>query len=462
MTIMPETPGIDNTIEKRFMAFIKRFGINGLLRGANATKEKGVPAYSVFAFTLGLVFTRNNLYTLLASARSKVSFGKDVVYRFLSRPFVNWEAFVRRLAGRVINEVDRLTSEERRSAWVLDDTPYYRDRSKKVEMLSRCYDHSEHRYYKGFNLLNLGWTDGATFVPSDFRLLASGDDKNLLEGSHVKDDKRTLATKRRNDARTDKPALALAMLKDAKDTAANTRYVLFDSWFSSPKFILSVKNLGYDVVARLKNHENYRYLYDGQCLSLSQIYRSSKKRRGMSRYLLSVNVQVRHNDFGQTLPAKIVFVRDKNNRKKWVAFISTDVSLPEDEIIALYGKRWDIEPFHKIIKSYLRLAKEFQMRSFDALVAHTALVLVRYMFLCLENRENKDERSLGELFFVVCDELEDISFQFAFSLIISVLECSLRDSLHLATARIDLLVQHFIAALPAFITERLCFALCES
>jgi len=31
-------------------------------------------------------------------------------------------------------------------------------------------------------------------------------------------------------------------------------------------------------------------------------------------------------------------------------------------------------------------------------------------------------RSLGELFLAVCDELEDISFQYAFSLILSILE----------------------------------------
>jgi len=462
MTIMPETQGIDNTIEKRFLVFNKRFGVNGILRSVNATKEKGVPAYSVFTFMLGLVFTQKNLYSLLASAKSNVSFHKDVVYRFLSRSFIRWEALVRKLSCEVVGEVVKLTSKERKSALILDDTPYYRNRSKKAELLSRCYDHSKGRYYKGYNLLNLGWSDGQTFMPVDFRLLASGDDNNLLEGLHVKEDRRTLATKRRDDARTDKPALALKMLEAVKGTAAQVKYVLFDSWFSSPKFVLSVKNLGYDVVARLKNHENYRYLLSGARLSLSRIYKSGKKRRGMSRYLLSVIVQVRHNDFDVTVPAKIVFIRDKNNRKKWIALISTDVSLSEDEIVALYGKRWDIETFHKIIKSYLGLAKEFQMRSFDALAAHTALVMVRYIFLSLENRENKDERSLGELFLAVCDELDDISFQYAFGLIITVLDLCLRDYLHLAAGRIDSFVQQFITALPGYIKDRLCFGVCES
>jgi hypothetical protein len=238
-------------------------------------------------------------------------------------------------------------------------------------------------------MLNLGWSDGQTFMPVDFRLLASGSDENLLEGSHVKEDKRTLATKRRTDARSSKPTLALQMLKAAKGTPAQTKHVLFDSWFASPSFMLSVKGLVYDVVARLKNHENFRYLYNGEKLSISRIYKMNKKRRGKSRYLLSVTVEIRHDDFEERVPAKIVFVRERSKRKKWIALLSTDLSLSENEVIELYGKRWDIEPFHKVLKSTLRLTKEFQLRSFDAITAHTAIVLSRYIFLSLETERTR-------------------------------------------------------------------------
>jgi hypothetical protein len=40
------------------------------------------------------------------------------------------------------------------------------------------------------------------------------------------------------------------------------------------------------------------------------------------------------------------------------------------QIVTLYGRRWDIEVFFKMAKSFLKLAKEIQSRSFDALVAH--------------------------------------------------------------------------------------------
>jgi hypothetical protein len=418
-------------------------------------KEKDISAELLFTILLGLVFTLKNLYETMTTSREKPLFSKNTIYRFLFYANLNWELFIQRLSLSVIPEISKLTTEKRKTALILDDTPYWRNRSKKVEMLSRCYDHSENKYYKGFTMLNLGWSDGQTFVPVGFRMLASGNDKNLLEGSHIKEDNRTIATRRRKDARTEKPALALQMLKDTKGTAAQTQYVLFDSWFASPSFILSVKNLGYDVVARLKNHKNYRYLYNGEKLSLNQIYNANKKRRGKSRYLLSVTVEVRHEDFEKTTPAKIVFVRDRSNRKKWIALISTDITLSEDQIIALYGKRWDIEPFHKVLKSTLRLTKEFQLRSFDAIVAHTAIVLTRYIFLSLENRENKDNRSIGGLFLLICDELDDISFQYAFELLLSVLEHCLSDYTNFDKSLIERLVEHFIDCLPNCFKDRL-------
>jgi len=423
MTIMPEELRIDNAIEEKFRHFMKRFGINGMLRKAGAAKSKGVCAYLIFTFLIGLVFTRRNLYKTMAFSRDAPSFSKNAAYRYLSNPHVNWEAFICGLSDAVIPEIDKLTS--------------------------------ENKYYKGFTLLNLGWSDGQTYVPADYRVLASGSDGNLLEGSHAKEDRRTIATKRRASARMEKPKLALQMLENAKGTPRQAKHVLFDSWFSSPSFLLSVKSLGYDSVARLKNHENFRYAYAGGFFSISKIHSMNRKRRGRSRYLLSVDVGIRHADFEETVPAKIVFVRERNIRKKWIALISTDNSLTEDEIIEYYGKRWDIEPFHKTIKNVLMLEKEFQLRSFDAISAHTAIVLTRYIFLALENRKNKDERTLGELFFYICEELSDITFQHAFDLLMSLLQKFMHDNFVINNEDCALLVKQFIDDLPECFKVRL-------
>ena len=44
------------------------------------------------------------------------------------------------------------------------------------------------------------------------------------------------------------------------------------------------------------------------------------------------------------------------------------------------------------------MSKECRSISYDAMTAHTAVVFTRYMMLSIENRESRDERSLGELF----------------------------------------------------------------
>ncbi len=76
----------------------------------------------------------------------------------------------------------------------------------------------------------------------------------------------------------------------------------------------------------------------------------------------------------------------------------------------IYGKRWDIEVFFKMAKQHLKLAKEIQCRDFDALIAHTTIVFMRYMFLAYQCRMETDQRSFGDLFYACCEEVADISF----------------------------------------------------
>ncbi|MNI96702.1 hypothetical protein D3C73_1552130 [compost metagenome] len=53
------------------------------------------------------------------------------------------------------------------------------------------------------------------------------------------------------------------------------------------------------------------------------------------------------------LPVKLVFVRNRNKKREWLAILSTDVTLDAAEIVRIYGMRWSIETFFKVTKSYL-------------------------------------------------------------------------------------------------------------
>jgi len=102
-------------------------------------------------------------------------------------------------------------------------------------------------------------------------------------------------------------------------------------------------------------------------------------------------VSIGEDDKGIPVPAKIVFVRDRRT-KKWLALLSADTSLGSEEIVTAYKRRWDIEVFFKMAKSFLNLAKECQGRSYDALVAHATVVCCRYIMLAVAKRTNKDPR----------------------------------------------------------------------
>lgn len=78
---------------------------------------------------------------------------------------------------------------------------------------------------------------------------------------------------------------------------------------------------------------------------------------------------------GAVIPAKVVYVQNRNKRKEYLCLISTDATLSEEEIIRIYRKRWDIAVFFKFCKSYLNLSEKCRSMSYDEMTAYTAVVL---------------------------------------------------------------------------------------
>ena len=157
----------------------------------------------------------------------------------------------------------------------------------------------------------------------------------------------------------------------------------------------------------------------------------------------------------ESVPARVIFVRNKNKRKDYLALITTDMTITEDEVIRIYGKRWDIEVFFKVCKSYLRLSKECNSLSYDAMTAHTVVIFTRYMMLSLESRESNDNRSLGELFLYFSDEMSDITWIQAFQMLLQMFRTMLSDNTELSDEKIDELANVFMDALPALLKTKL-------
>jgi hypothetical protein len=136
--------------------------------------------------------------------------------------------------------LEPLTATDREKVLILDTTIYDRSRSSKVELLSKVYDHCAKRFIKGFRMLTLGWSDGATFVPCDHAVLTSTKEKNQIQEITKTMDQRTCGAKRRREAFVKSTELIVPMVKRALRLSIPTKYLLMDSWFGFPAVVLSI------------------------------------------------------------------------------------------------------------------------------------------------------------------------------------------------------------------------------
>ena len=393
----------DKQISKSIKRFFTRFHVYSALKASNAYKKKGVPVMEIFQYLFLLIFSNRSMYMNLITGRNTPDFAKDTVYRFMKMIQINWIRFTTILSARIIRDaIFPLDSEERANVFIIDDSMFERNRSKKAELLAKVYDHANHKYLFGFRMLTLGWSDGSSFLPVNSILLSTENRKNRInEATEV--DKRTVGYKRRKLSLEKGTQAMLTLLDAAKKAAIPAKYVLFDSWFSSPRTLHAVKSMGYDVIGMVKKTPKMFFRYNGEDMPLTSIYNKNKKRRGRSRYLLSVMIDVVKD--GEIIPAKVVYVRNS--------------------------------------------------LSYDAMTAHTAVVFTRYMMLSLESRESNDNRSLGELFLYFSDEMSDITWIQAFQMLFQMFRRMLSDNTELSDEKIAELADAFMNTLPVMLKTQL-------
>lgn len=389
-------------LQNRISSFMKNFKVGTLLHGTGIRKLRGVSPLTLFTVIFSLPFEGVNFSQGIVRNQN-LGFKKDAAYDFLKNPKHNWRKFMLTLVAIVVRFFDALTSKEREKVLIFDDSTYDRSRSKVVELLAWIYDHNSGRNLKGFKLLTLGWSDGNSFLPLDFVLCSSTKEDKRLQGITKELDKRSCGYKRRVEAVTKSTDHLVAMVKRAFNFGIRADYVLMDSWFCFPT-ILAALGRHLPVICMAKDVPTILYRYQGKRVRLGRLYSLLRKRPGKAKILTSAVVETKE---GQQV--KIVFVRNRNKKRQWLGIVSTDVTLPDEEIVRIYGKRWDIEVFFKMMKHYLNLERETQLRDYDGMVAHITIAMSRYIFLSFEQRCHDDPRTLGSLFSACCDEVKDLS-----------------------------------------------------
>lgn len=434
---------------------ISALKIPKLLRDANIRKSEGYSAFKVFQFLILLVFEGKNLFRLLDSNVALDLPSKDTYYRFLNQSSFAWRRFLLSLSAQVIRGFGRLTSKSRVNAFIIDDSLYSRSRSKKVELLARVHDHTTGKMVKGFSMLTLGWSDGYSFVPVDFDMLSSANDNNRLSEMDSSIDKRTHGYKRRKDALLKRPQSINKMIARALDAGISADYVLMDSWFTNEPMITNMLSLGLDTIGMIKDMKQ-KYELNGLWLSLKEL-RAKLKPSDFNDVIGELTVKTKSG-----IPVKLVFIKNRNKRKEWLAILSTDLDISAAETVRIYAMRWDIEVFFKATKSLLKLAKEFQGRSYDMVICHTTIVFTRFIILQWIHREHNDHRTIGGLFFAYCDEVRQIDFVDALKSLMDLLEEVKANVSKKVKALISCLLDNWIQSQPSHIKLLLGLLVCES
>ena len=408
MNIVPHHHHSCEAASSKIQQFFTEFHVSQILRSCNAYKLRGFAVMAIFLVAFEAAFQRRSFYQRKKDAPESIPFERDTFYRFLNSCAIHWRKFTLLLGTAIIQKaIAPLTSGARRNVLIIDDSLFSRNRSKKVELLARVYDHVSGTYMKGFRMLTLGWSDGNTFLPLSHCLLSSASKQQQLRGASEDVDPRSNGGKQRKLAQSKAPEVVLTLLQEARKAGVPAQHVLFDSWFCSPASLHQIHELGYDVIARVKKSEKMHFRFQDRMQDVKTIHRGQRKRRGRSAYLLSVEAEAVKN-----------------------------------------GKRWNIEVFFKMCKSYLKLGKETRSISYDALTAHTSIVFARYMMLALEQRRNTDEQSLGELFYLAIDELEDLCYLDALAALLSLLMDCAQEAEILDEEQINQLLDLFVAKLP--------------
>lgn len=387
--------------QNSFSIALKELQIGKLMRKSNISKSCGISAYEIFRFLLLLAFQGKNLFRFLNSKHKEQAVSKNTYYRFLNETSYNWSKFLLLLAVKVTSAFDTLTRTERVKVLILDDSVMKRNRSKAVELLACVYDHVEHKCQKGFTLLTLGWSDGYSFIPTGFNMLSSASKSNRYNEASDKIDHRTNGYKFRKESMMHKTEAAILLIKNALQAGIKADYVLMDTWFTTEPMIKEIRDTGMDVIGMVKQLKQ-RYTYQGKQYKLPELKKF-------------VSFDGARNIFGSLavttkagIPVKIVFVRNRNKKSECLYILSTDISLKDSEIVRIYGNRWSIECFFKSSKSFLKLGTEFQSHNYGAMVSHTTIVFTRYIILEWIRRNQNDQKTYGELFFMFCDDIQDM------------------------------------------------------
>ena len=461
-------------------SFMQKFGVMIMLALCGITKncEIGISAYDMFTFLVSQVFCPNSIYRREQMHTLPEGVSTSSVSRFLRNSTFRWETFLLLLATKAVEFIHKDDTSNTKVAFAADDSDFDRKirgrgknskenhnkkgtrshKGSRTEFVTRKYDHARKVKSQGFRMLTLSYTNKLGSIPLGFCLLSSTKEEHIIGDNENKFNKNSWAYKRRELAVSPTTDALNNLLLRALKRIKHVKHLCVDRWFSDPTPIFNLKkSTGLDVITVLK-HNKTKYQFNGHLFTLAQLNRFSRKHFGDKELsAILITVPSKGGKKGQDFQAKVVFVRNKANKKEWIAILSTDLSLSAEDIIEYYTLRWKIETYFWTVKKFLGLTNECHATSYDAITAHTTIVAVRYIMLAMEQRKSEDRRTMGTLFALLEEEQKDQEIGDILGTFCDTMFKAL-ESAHLTEEQLNAFVNTFMSNLPPHIFKYLTYA----
>ena len=76
------------------------------------------------------------------------------------------------------------------------------------------------------------------------------------------------------------------------------------------------------------------------------------------------------------------------------------------------------------------------------------MVFTRYMLLAVSKRNNEDERTLGELFYLMIAEVADITYHESLQIIVEAMLATIQEEFHITDEQVNAFYEKFMTKLP--------------
>lgn len=350
---------------------------------------------------------RNPYHFVDSSLSHLLDCKKDVFYRFMSNPKIDWRKLVYYLNLQLWSKIKvRSEHKEGTTCLIVDDTDYPKT-GRRIENIGRVHSHVQNKCILGFKALFLAITDGTSQLILDFAILGEKGGKGnygmsakeLKERFTKERDEQDALQERIKEYSTKKTELTIEMVKRAIGKGIRFRYVLADSWFACKDIIRFIRSrhIKCDYLGMIKvgkegrtkycfNHESYTAPALIKLLSKRKQQKYSRKLR--CHYIMADVV------FADT-KVRLFFVK-RSKKGCWNGLMTTNTQLDFIEAYRIYAQRWSLEVVFKEAKGLLGLGK-CQANNFASQIAATSLTALQYNILSVVKRFMAYE-TIGKLF----------------------------------------------------------------